>query len=174
MALQPVIIVPYDPSWPALFAAIKSRLIAAMGQCAIAIEHVGSTSVPGLAAKPIIDLDVIIARETDLPAAIRKLAIIGYGYEGENGVIGRHAFRPPADLPKHHPYVCAVGNPEPERHLTFRDHLRDSDSDAQAYATLKRDLAGRFGSNREGYSAAKTAFVEEMLLKATERLKSAT
>ncbi len=166
MARSPVIVVPYDPAWPAFFASIKAHLAVALGETALAIEHVGSTSVPGLAAKPIIDIDAVIASEADLPQAIGKLAGVGYQHEGEIGIVGRHAFRQPDGLPKHHLYVCAVGNAELKRHLAFRDHLRENDHDAQAYGDLKQELAQRFGSDRDGYTEAKTAFVEKMLRKA--------
>jgi GrpB-like predicted nucleotidyltransferase (UPF0157 family) len=165
MVPQPVVVVPYDPDWPDAFASIRSSLTDALGESAVAIEHVGSTSVPGLAAKPVIDIDIVIAHEAGLPLVTSKLATIGYRYEGERGVAGRHAFRPPDGLPKHHLYVCAVGNSELERHLAFRDHLRANRSDALAYANLKRELADRFGTDREGYSQAKTTFVEGVLRK---------
>ena len=163
MVSQPIIVVAYDPVWPRAFELISSRLVAALGEVALRIEHVGSTSVPGLAAKPIIDLDIVIDSDAHLPLAIGRLAKIGYLHEGDLGVAGRHAFRPPEDLPKHHPYVCAVGNAELERHLAFRDHLRRHTNDALAYARLKRELAERFGPDREGYAAAKTSFVEDVL-----------
>jgi GrpB-like predicted nucleotidyltransferase (UPF0157 family) len=171
MAPQPVVVFPYDPEWPETFVSIRRALTEALRKTAIAIEHVGSTSVPGMAAKPIIDIDIVIGSEAELTCAISKLAAIGYRYEGEKGVVGRHAFRPPTDLPKHHPYVCAVGNPELNRHLAFRDHLRENESDAKAYAKLKRELAERFGTDRDGYSEAKTAFVEEVLRKVAAKLK---
>lgn len=163
---QPVVIFPYDPAWPQVFAAIEARLVEALGGCALAIEHVGSTAVPGLAAKPIIDIDVVIAAETDLPLAAGRLASIGYAHKGEQGVAGRHAFSRPQDLPSHHLYVCAADNLELARHLAFRDHLRASPGDAGAYARLKYELAERFGADRDGYSQAKSAFVEQMLRKA--------
>ncbi len=128
-----IVIAPYDPAWPQVFESIRSRLAEALGATALTIEHVGSTAVPGLAAKPVIDIDVMIASEADLPSAISALATIGYVHEGEIGIPGRHAFRPPAGLPKHHPYVCALGSRELQRHLAFRDHLRENARDAQAY-----------------------------------------
>lgn len=138
----------------------------------MSIEHVGSTAVPGLAAKPVIDIDVVIASEADLPSVISELAAIGYVYEGEIGIAGRHAFRPPGDLPKHHPYVCAVDNRELQRHLAFRDHLRENKRDAQAYGELKCELAEHFGADRDGYAQAKTAFVEDVLRKVAEKQRA--
>jgi GrpB-like predicted nucleotidyltransferase (UPF0157 family) len=166
---SPIVVVAYDPAWPDVFELIRTQLAAALGDIALAIEHVGSTSVPGLAAKPIIDIDMVIASDTHLPAAIRRLAEIGYIYEGDLGIPGRHAFRPPEGLPKHHPYLCAADNPELKRHLAFRDHLRSNPGAVLAYADLKRDLAERFGFDRDGYSVAKTGFVEEVLRRAAGR-----
>jgi GrpB-like predicted nucleotidyltransferase (UPF0157 family) len=83
--VDPIVVVDYDPTWPDLFAALRAPVAAALGDVAVAIEHVGSTAVPGLAAKPIIDLDVAIRTETDLPEAIERLARLGYAYEGDLG-----------------------------------------------------------------------------------------
>jgi GrpB-like predicted nucleotidyltransferase (UPF0157 family) len=141
-------------------------MAAALGDAVISIEHVGSTSVLGLPAKPIIDIDIVIARTADLPEAIWSLGTIGYLYRGEYGVPGRHAFQAPVGLPEHHSYVCVRGSRELTRHLTFRDHLRTHPDRAQAYGALKQRLAERFGTDRDGYAVAKTAFVEEMLCEA--------
>lgn len=162
----PVVIVDYDPAWPIVFAGLSARLAEALGGTALSIEHVGSTAVPGLAAKPIIDLDIVIVSETVLPDAICKLAAVGYAYEGGRGLAGRHAFSPPSGLPKHHPYVCACDNAELGRHLAFRDHLRRHPADSEAYGRLKRALAERFRDDRDGYTNAKTAFVEDVLRRA--------
>lgn len=162
----PVVIVEYDPAWPVVFAELRERLAKTLGETALRIEHVGSTAVPGLAAKPIIDLDIIIQSDAALPEVISKLAAIGYVHEGDLGLAGRHAFSPPSDLPKHHPYVCATGNAELERHLAFRDHLRANPTAAELYGQLKRELAERFRHDREAYAVAKTAFVEDVLRRA--------
>lgn len=166
---QPVVITPYDPAWPQVFAALQARLAAGLGQVAVAIEHVGSTAVPGLAAKPVIDIDIVIASAADLPLASERLASLGYAYKGEQGIVGRHAFKRPADAPEHHLYVCAADNLELRRHLAFRDHLRANPADADAYAQLKVELAQHFREDREGYSQAKSAFVEDILRKAPAR-----
>lgn len=99
----------------------------------------GSTAVPGLAAKPVIDLDVVIADRTDLSALIKRLRPLGYHHEGDLGVPGREAFTTPAGAPPHHLYVCAVGTPVLNRHLAFCDTLRANAELAQAYGDLKRD-----------------------------------
>lgn len=166
MAGPGIVIVDYDPGWPARFAALCVPVRAALGALALRIEHVGSTSVPGLAAKPIIDMDVVIPARGDLPEAIRRLAGIGYEHRGDLGIPGREAFANPEGLPAHHLYVCDSGSAELHRHLSFRDHLRTHPADAQAYAALKRILAQQFGTDRDGYSLAKSDFVHEILARA--------
>jgi GrpB-like predicted nucleotidyltransferase (UPF0157 family) len=160
---NPVVIVDYDPSWPATFQRLRDRLAATLGPLAVAIEHVGSTAVPGLAAKPIIDLDVVIADRADLPAVIQRLQPLGYHHEGDLGVPGRQAFTTPAGAPPHHLYVCAVGAAALDRHLAFRDALRADPAAAGAYGDLKRSLAARLSHDRVAYTEAKSAFVERVL-----------
>lgn len=159
----PIVIVDYDPAWPVLFAALRDRATAALGALAVAVEHVGSTAVPGLAAKPIIDLDVVIPAAADLPAAVARLAAIGYRHQGDLGVPGRAAFAAPPGAPPHHLYVCAAGSAALRRHLAFRDALRARPEAARAYAELKRAAARRFRDDREGYTGAKDAFVATIL-----------
>ena len=126
-------------------------------------RHVGSTAVPGLAAKPIIDLDVVVASRDEVPRAIEALDRLGYAHRGDLGVPGREAFRGPATVPGHHLYLCAADSSELRRHLAFRDHLRSHPGSAAEYARLKRDLAARHQGDREAYTRGKTAFVEEIL-----------
>jgi GrpB-like predicted nucleotidyltransferase (UPF0157 family) len=163
---NPVVIVGYDPSWPDTFAQLRDRVAAALGPLAVAIEHIGSTAVPGLAAKPIIDLDVVIANRANLPAVMRRLRPLGYHHEGDLGVPGREAFTTPAGAPPHHLYVCVVGTPALNRHLTFRDALRAHPAAADAYGDLKRTLAARLSHDRVAYTEAKTGFVERALAEA--------
>ena len=161
--MNSVIIQDYDPRWPQLFETLRSRIEAVIQGMAAAIEHVGSTAVPGLAAKPIIDLDVLLISASDLPLVIAKLASIGYGHRGDLGVAGREAFRtPPNDLP-HHLYVCPSSSPEYKRHISFRNYLRTHPGDANSYASLKRELVRTFGDDREAYTQAKSRFVAEIL-----------
>jgi GrpB-like predicted nucleotidyltransferase (UPF0157 family) len=164
------VIVGYDPTWPATFQQLRDRLAARLGPLAIAIEHIGSTAVPGLAAKPIIDLDVVIADRADLSAVIQRLGPLGYHHEGDLGVPGREAFTTPAGAPPHHLYVCAADAPALNRHLAFRDTLRANAGLAQAYGDLKRDLAAKLGHYRAGYTEAKTRFVEDVLARASTAL----
>jgi GrpB-like predicted nucleotidyltransferase (UPF0157 family) len=160
---DPVVIADYDPRWPATFAGLRDRLAAALGPLALRIEHVGSTAVPGLAAKPIIDLDVVIATLADLPAVIGRLRLLGYDHQGDLGVPGREAFTAPPGDPPHHLYACPTDSPALARHLALRDRLRADPEAAAAYADLKRALAARFGRDRVGYTEAKTPFIEALL-----------
>lgn len=163
--MNPVVIEDYNPLWPAQFETLRSRLATALNSLALAIEHVGSTAVPGLAAKPIIDTDVLLRLRDDLPPAIAALASIGYEHRGDLGITGREAFQAPAGNFYHHLYVCPPDSPEFRRHIAFRDHLRTHPVDASAYAHLKRELALRFRDDREAYNNAKREFVEGILRK---------
>jgi GrpB-like predicted nucleotidyltransferase (UPF0157 family) len=163
---HPVVVVDYDPQWPELFQALRRRIAGALGDVA-AIEHVGSTAVPGLAAKPIIDIDALLASADALPAAIEGLASLGYTHQGNKGVPEREAFLAPADGPPHHLYVCPPSSREFRRHVAFRDYLRAHPKEAKAYAELKRTLALRFRENRTEYNTGKGEFVEEIVRRAT-------
>ena len=153
----------YDPSWPDAFLRLATRAAATLATLAVTVEHIGSTAVPGLAAKPIIDLDVVLASPTDLPEAIRLLARIGYRHEGDLGIVGREAFRPPAGEPRHHLYVLAAGANELRRHLAFRDALRASEDLRKEYAMLKRSLAMRYKDDGNAYTHAKSTFIASIL-----------
>lgn len=165
---DPIIIEDYDPRWPQLFEMLRSRIAAVLDELALSIEHVGSTAVPGLAAKPIVDIDVLLKSSTDLPVVIRKLADVGYQHRGDLGVSGREAFRTKSDDVHHHLYVCPPGGREYERHIAFRNYLRTHVADANAYALLKRELASRFVNDREAYNEAKSGFVQEILQRTLE------
>lgn len=159
----PVVIVDYDPTWPDSFTALADRVAASLGPLAVRVEHVGSTAVPGLPAKPIIDLIAVIPTRDDLPAAVERLATIGYVHRGDLGIAGREAFDPPPGNPAHHPYVCATANPELAKMVAFRDYLRSHPAAAGEYGAVKRLLAAEFGTDRDGYTEAKTAFITGVL-----------
>lgn len=161
-----IVVAEYDPGWPPAFEALRARAAGVLGELAVAIEHVGSTSVPGLAAKPIIDIDVVVRGPDDIPAAIEALATIGYSHLGDLGVAGREAFRQPPGPPEHHLYVCPLGGRELPRHLAFRDHLRAHPAEADAYAAIKRASALRFPHDIDAYIESKTAFIEGILSRA--------
>jgi GrpB-like predicted nucleotidyltransferase (UPF0157 family)/ADP-ribose pyrophosphatase YjhB (NUDIX family) len=166
--LKTVEIAEYDPAWPERFRALADRAASALGDLVLAVEHVGSTSVPGLAAKPVIDMDVVVRRE-DVDAAIGRLATLGYVHRGELGIPGRHAFRAPPGEAKHHLYLCVAGSSGLTDHLRFRDHLRAHPNAAAEYATLKRRLAEQHRDNPEAYQHAKSAFVDARTRRAAQR-----
>jgi GrpB-like predicted nucleotidyltransferase (UPF0157 family) len=156
-------VVGYDARWPMAFAALRDNLAGVLGPLALRIEHVGSTAVPGLPAKSVIDIDVVIATREDLPRVIAGLRTLGYQHEGDLGIPGREAFASPAGTSAHHLYVCTADSPELARHITFRDYLRSNPGQASAYADLKRALARQFRTDRDAYSRGKTAFIERAL-----------
>jgi|SRR4029077_12244359 GrpB-like predicted nucleotidyltransferase (UPF0157 family) len=159
---NPVIVLDYDSNWPALFQPLRSRIADALGDMAAAIEHVGSTAVPDLAAKPIIDIDVVLKSELMLPTAIERLATLGYVHRGNLGIPEREAFFAPVNDPPHHLYVCPPCSAEFQRHIAFRDYLRAHPRDAKNYGDLKIALAERFREDRFAYNAAKGEFVAEL------------
>ncbi|KOP23761.1 hypothetical protein AMR41_24850 [Hapalosiphon sp. MRB220] len=169
-------VVDYDPQWPQLFLQLRSVIKNQLGDLALAIEHVGSTSIIGLAAKPIIDLDVMVASNELLTKVICLLAELGYKHEGDLGISGREAFsRSASDVPRnatgkiwpqHHLYVCPQESVALKRHLAFRNYLRNNPDEALAYAKLKCELAQRFRYNVDLYCEAKTEFIENILEKA--------
>jgi GrpB-like predicted nucleotidyltransferase (UPF0157 family) len=163
----PVIIIDYDPSWPDLFEELRAPVAAALGDLVVIVEHVGSTAVPGLAAKPIIDMDVVVPSVAEIPEVIGRLDILGYVHQGDLGIPGREAFIPPAGKPRRHLYVCALGSEELRRHCSFRDHLLTYPDDARAYGALKKAAAARFADDRAAYNEAKTPFVKAVLQRAS-------
>jgi len=159
-----VSVVEYNPLWPEHFCQLRGWLAPIVHQWAIAVEHVGSTSVPGLAAKPVIDLDVVIASPAHVPAVIRQLASVGYDHLGDLGIEGREAFRAHvAEIPAHNLYVCPQQSIALRNHLTLRNHLRSHFADRAAYAALKRRLAAQFPNDIASYVAGKSDFIAAIL-----------
>lgn len=161
--MKPVIIESYDPAWPAAFESLRRRLARALGDAASAVEHVGSTSVPGLAAKPIIDIDIVVPSADHMPAVIERLAGLGYEHRGDQGIAGREAFRRPEDAVPHHLYACVAGADELKRHLAFRDRLRSDPGAARAYEALKRKLAVEHRDDREAYNDGKGPWIRALM-----------
>lgn len=163
-----IVVSDYDPRWPEWFEQIRAHVWPAVEGVARRIDHVGSTSVPDLAAKPVIDVDVVVAGAGDVRPAIDRLATIGYRWRGDLGVLGREAFRAPADvdLPEHHLYLVVEDSRPHLDHWLLRDLLRE-DPDARArYAELKRRNVELADSDMDVYVAAKAAFVAELLARA--------
>jgi len=161
--LRKIIVEPYNPEWPCTFEKLRDFVLPVLADIIVTIEHVGSTSVPGLAAKPIIDMDVVVPTQAEIEPAVQRLATLGYVHQGDLGVPGREAFVAPADKPVHHLYVCTEANNEYRRHVLFRDHLRKHPEVAKRYGELKQKLAQIFQNDRVGYTDAKSEFVTEVL-----------
>lgn len=164
---RPVIVLPYDPSWLEEFQKICDHLWPAIQHITDRIEHVGSTAVPGLAAKPVIDLDVVISRNQLFPAVKAALESLGYWHIGDQGILGREAFKYDPDkkpnLMRHHLYVCAADSAELKRHLALRDHLRAHPVDRDAYAAVKFAAAQAHPDDIDGYIEAKSPFIRAIL-----------
>lgn len=161
----PVVIVDYEPGWPRAFDEEKARLLAAIGPHIVGVEHVGSTAVPGLAAKPIIDILIGLRRLSDAVFCIPPLESMGYEYlpQREMETPERKFLAKPRTKPRsHHIHMVEVGSDFWERHLLFRDHLRANPDAAAEYEALKRDLAAKFGEDRDAYTEGKTEFIRRI------------
>jgi GrpB-like predicted nucleotidyltransferase (UPF0157 family) len=156
-------VVPYDPSWPYIFEQLRERIWPAIHDLALTIEHVGSTSVPGLAAKPIIDMDIVVAAVESVPLVIERLKPLGYAHRGNLGIAGREAFASPVGLPEHHLYLCQQDSLALRNHLALRDYLRSHPQAAQAYGALKQRLAAKHACDIDGYVAGKTDLIVNIL-----------
>jgi GrpB-like predicted nucleotidyltransferase (UPF0157 family) len=159
---RPIVIVAYDPTWPAMFETQRATIAGALGSTAIGIEHIGSTSVPGLAAKPIVDVLVTVADIDDEDAYLSALE--GAGYMLRVRERGHRMFRTPQlDV---HVHVWRADDPEVRRYLLFRDQLRTDADDRARYEDLKRRLAEREWDEMNDYAQAKSELVEAILARA--------
>ena len=159
-----VIVLPYDKAWKTDFDAIKQEIEAAIGDLILGIEHVGSTSVEGMSAKPCIDLDVVIRDYTVFDAVVERLAAIGYQHEGDLGIRHREAFRYEGKphLQTHHLYVCPQDSEELHRHITFREFLKSHPEAVQQYSHVKEAAALQFPDDIDGYIACKSPCIAEL------------
>lgn len=164
MKTKNVTVLPYDSAWKTAFEKIRAELDAAIGDLVLGMEHVGSTSVEGLSAKPCIDIDVIIRDYTVFDAVVQRLAAIGYTHEGDLGIPEREAFKytDKPHLQKHHLYVCPQDSRELHRHITFRDYLRTHPEAVRKYGAVKETAARLFPEDIEQYIAYKAPCVAEM------------
>ena len=146
MTKKHVVVEPYNIIWKQDFQNIKAEIEDALGDLALSIEHVGSTSVEGLSAKPIIDIDVVIEDRLILDDVILALKKIGYTHEGDQGIEGREAFKyhGKEHLRKHHLYVCAKDASELRRHIGFRDYLRNHPEAVAEYSRVKTEGAIKY------------------------------
>lgn len=159
-----VTVVPYDDAWPSAFEHIKNEIDAALGDLTVAIEHVGSTSVRGMYAKPCIDIDVVIGDHSPFCEVVLALQGIGYIHEGDLGIPGREAFgyTDKPHLMQHHLYVCRESSEELARHIKFRDFLRCNKAAAERYSRIKREAAERFPDDIDKYIQYKSPCIEDL------------
>jgi GrpB-like predicted nucleotidyltransferase (UPF0157 family) len=169
---SPIVVVDYDASWPALFERIAAPVREAVADVGAEIEHVGSTAVPGLAAKPVVDVDVVVRAPEDVLPAIERLRGLGYVWQGDEGVRGREALLRPPGKPPHHLYVVVAGSRPHLDHVDFRDRMRRRPGDTEAYAALKRSLAAIHRDDRLAYGEAKSEFVTGVLRAVREERRS--
>ncbi len=162
--MSEVKVVEYDPAWPNQFEKLRASLWPTLRDIAIAIEHVGSTSVPGLAAKPIIDLDIVVT-ESRVPTGINRLHELGYEHRGDLGIRGREAFFCPPHTARHHLYLCTAEGDALANHLAIRNYLRAHLAEARTYGTMKKELARRIAQDIDGYMETKTDYLVAVLRK---------
>ena len=167
MRTKKVIVLPYDKAWNSAFEDIKKEIENALGGLIIGVEHVGSTSVEGMPAKPCIDLDVIISDYSLFDAVVKKLAAIGYIHEGDLGIKDREAFKysDKPHLMTHHLYVCPQYSEELRRHITFRDFLRTNPEAVRQYSQVKETAARLFPDDIDKYINYKSPCIEELYKK---------
>ncbi|KLU62370.1 dephospho-CoA kinase/protein folding accessory domain-containing protein [Peptococcaceae bacterium CEB3] len=161
-----VCVVDYDPRWPGMFEAEASLIREVFGEELLALHHIGSTSVPGLRAKPIIDMMPVVR---DIEAVDRfndKMVELGYEPMGEFGISRRRYFRKGGDARTHHVHIFQEGSEDIKRHLAFRDFLRSHEDAAREYGTLKTLLAERFPEDIESYMDGKDSFIKDLEAKA--------
>ena len=169
--MDEVVIAAYDPAWPQVFAGEAQAIRQALGETLVEIEHVGSTAIPGLAAKPVIDIAVSVTSLAEAEAKIPALEALGYDCRGENGIPGRLFFRKGlAEFRRtHHLHLVEAGHEQWESMLAFRNHLRVHPGSVQRYEALKRALAERVRDNRAAYTKGKSRFVQATLEKARQQ-----
>lgn len=157
------LIQPYNAEWPRMFEAIRSVLLSGLAGLRAEVYHVGSTAVPGLAAKPIIDMDIRYGRETEFALLVERMQGLGYRHAGDQGIPDREAFHrredaayhPVLDQIRHHLYACSPDSREFRRHILLRDRLRADPKARDSYAELKRAIAAQAGEAHSEYARLK-------------------
>jgi len=161
-----VVIVPYDPEWPALFSRLGVSLRKALGDTALRIDHIGATSVPGLDAKPIIDIQISVRTFEPLDAYRLPIESLGFVLRPDNPDRTKRYFREVPGERRTHIHVRRAGSWPEQFALLFRDYMRTHDEDAKRYAELKYRLAEQYAEDHRGYTEAKAPFIWETMVKA--------
>jgi GrpB-like predicted nucleotidyltransferase (UPF0157 family) len=153
---------PYNAGWVQVYEAERARIEAAVGAHILEVQHVGSTSIPGIAAKPIVDIAVGVASFEGARVCIAPMEALGYTYRGENGIPGRHYFTR-GDPTLYHVHMHEITSRAWGNLVLFRDYLLEHPEEAQAYWALKERLAGQHRHDRRAYTDGKAAFIERIL-----------
>ncbi len=156
-------VVPYSPEWPKMFASEAELIKQALGNNCITVHHIGSTSVPNLSAKPIIDILPVVKDIQEVDKATKALESLGYEAKGEYGIAFRRYFQKGKNARTHNVHVYQEGDPEINRYLKFRDWMRSHPDDAEKYAKLKEGLAAKFPEDILQYCNGKDAFVASIV-----------
>ena len=159
--MRKIEVVDYNPMWPEIFAKEHDVLRITLDSVAVAIHHIGSTSVPGLAAKPIIDILVEVTSLDAIDALNQGMEDLGYKPKGEFGIVGRRFFQKGDDMRTHHIHAFITGDQNIARHLAFRDYLRANQVIANEYAELKRSIAQNCNNDSQKYCDDKDSFVKK-------------
>ena len=169
-----VLVVPYDPNWPHEFSIASEELIPAFGKTLLQVHHIGSTSIPGIHAKPIIDILAVVSSLNSVDQQSAQMKSLGYEVMGEFGIVGRRYFRRDnsAGQRTHQIHAFAVGSPDVARHLAFREFMRAHPQIAEQYSKLKQRLAAEHPNDIEAYLDGKDPFIKEMETCALEWAKS--
>jgi GrpB-like predicted nucleotidyltransferase (UPF0157 family) len=165
-----LIVVPYDPNWIIEFERIRDYLLEHIGDLVLEIKHVGSTSVPGLCAKPIIDIVALMESYDIFPEIVARLEKVGFQHEGDGGIKEREVFKRlvPDDFMNYHFYVCPKDSEENRRHTIFRNALLNTKDSADEYGKLKMRLIEEVNGDRVLYTNSKTDFILGVINKAIE------
>ncbi|MCM3612173.1 GrpB family protein [Planococcus sp. MERTA32b] len=157
--MRKVTVTDYQPEWKQQFQQAAKEIKEIFGEECIEIHHIGSTSIEGMAAKPIIDLMPVVRVIESADVLIAEMEKLGYESKGENGLPGRRYFQRGGDERTHHVHIYAEGNPEIGRHLAFRNYLRGNPQEAEEYGILKKKLAYEFPYDIDQYIAGKEELV---------------
>ncbi len=164
-----VILAPYTPEWAKLFVEEKNLLQTLIGKYVMDIQHIGSTSIPEMIAKPIIDIGISIVEFEKGKECIKLIESLGYKYKGENEIPRRHYFVK-GDTRTHHIHMLEYNSEEWKNHIIFRDFLIKNPQIAKKYIQLKKELAKKFRNDRLSYSNGKSEFIEHILMMAKTRI----
>ncbi|HEY9669805.1 MAG TPA: GrpB family protein [Coleofasciculaceae cyanobacterium] len=166
--MRKVEVVPHNPKWRDAFEAESTYITDVLSENLVSIHHIGSTAIPSIYAKPIIDVLVVVKDITKVDEHSSVMRSLGYEVMGEYGIPGRRYFRKDnqAGIRTHHIHTFEVGSPQIKRHLAFRDYLITHPEDAQRYSKLKRELAEQHPHNIDGYMDGKDSFIQEIDKKA--------